>query len=368
MKIEQVHIHMIEMNMKTPFTTSFGTVQKKRFYIVEVVDESGIIGWGEGVAFDSPWYTEETVETSVHMLRDFFIPLLLNKNLSHPKQVNDLFAPIRRNQMAKASIEGAVWDLYAKLNGVSLSEAIGGSQDRISVGISIGIQPTIEQQLAVVGRFLDEGYQRIKIKVKPGWDVEVVKSIRECFGDIPLMVDANSAYTLDDIALLKQLDPFHLMMIEQPLAHDDIVDHALLQKEINTPICLDESICSFDDARRAISLGSCKVINIKIGRVGGITEAIKIHDLCVEKGIDIWCGGMLEAGVGRAHNIALTSLSGFTMPGDTAASSRYWEQDIIRPEVTVEDGFITVPTTAGLGYEVDRELLKKYTIETVRFS
>ena len=360
MIIKQIDVFLMEMKMKTPFSTSFGTVQSKKFYIVKATDESGIIGWGEGVAFEFPWYTEETVETSLHMLERFLIPLVLQRPIEHPSEVDRLFQSIRRNQMAKASIEGAIWDVYAKLQNKSLANVIGGTQSVIDVGISIGIEPTIEKQLQVIEQFLQQGYKRIKIKIKPGWDVEVVKAIRDRFGDIPLMVDANSAYTLDDIPLLKQLDPFNLLMIEQPLAHDDIVDHATLQHEINTPICLDESICSYEDARRAIEIGACKVVNLKIGRVGGITQAIKVHDLCVAKGIDLWCGGMLEAGIGRAHNVVITSLAGFNLPGDTAASSKYWEEDIITPEVTVHNGVITVPSTAGIGYEVDESKLLKY--------
>ena len=360
MIIKQIDVFLMEMKMKTPFSTSFGTVQNKKFYIVKTTDESGIIGWGEGVAFEFPWYTEETVETSLHMLEQFLIPLVLQRPIEHPSEVDRLFQSIRRNQMAKASIEGAIWDVYAKLQNKSLVNVIGGMQSVIDVGISIGIEPTIEKQLQVIEQFLQQGYKRIKIKIKPGWDVEVVKAIRDRFGDIPLMVDANSAYTLNDIPLLKQLDPFNLLMIEQPLAHDDIVDHATLQHEINTPICLDESICSYEDARRAIEIGACKVVNLKIGRVGGITQAIKIHDLCVAKGIDLWCGGMLEAGIGRAHNVVITSLAGFNLPGDTAASSKYWEEDIITPEVTVHNGVITVPSTAGIGYEVDESKLLKY--------
>ena len=368
MKIVKINVHMLEMKMKTPFSTSFGTVQNKKFYIIEAIDETGEIGWGEGVAFEAPWYTEETVETSLHMLKDFLIPIILNKPIAHPTEVNELFSSIRRNQMAKASIEMAVWDLYAKVNQQPLHQLIGGTASKIPVGISIGIEPTLEKQLETIERFIQEGYKRIKIKIKPGWDIEVVKAIRDRFGDIPLMVDANSAYSLNDVSLLKQLDPYNLLMIEQPLAHDDLVDHAFLQKQIRTPICLDESICSVGDARRAISIGSCKVINIKIGRVGGISEALKIHDLCVENNIHVWCGGMLEAGIGRAHNIAITSLKGFDLPGDTAASSRYWEEDIIKPEVTVQDGYIYVPKSAGIGYEVDLQKLAKYTTEKFTFN
>ncbi|MEO4054965.1 o-succinylbenzoate synthase [Solibacillus sp. CAU 1738] len=362
MKITKVTIYTMKMHMKSPFTTSFGTLQNKIFLLIEAKDESGLTGWGEGVAFDAPWYTEETVKTMYHMLEDFLIPMLLNKEITHPDEVSQLFAPIRRNQMAKSAIEGAVWDIYAQQRNIPLSRALGGVSDKIEVGISIGLQNTTEELLTVISGFLQEGYKRIKVKIKPGNDVELIRSIRSRFPDVPLMADANSAYTLADMETLKALDSFNLMMIEQPLACDDIVDHARLQKEIKTPICLDESITSFEDARKAVELGSCKVINIKIGRVGGITEAKKIHDYCAEKEIPVWCGGMLEAGIGRAHNIALTSLSNFVMPGDTAASNRYWEEDIIMPEVTVEDGFITVPTTVGIGYEVNRAAIEKYCI------
>ncbi len=363
MKLTEVIIYTMKMRMKTPFSTSFGTMQNKTFLLIEVKDQNGLTGWGEGVAFDTPWYTEETVQTMKHMLEDYLIPLLLNKEITHPDEVSALFAPIRRNAMAKASIEGAVWDLYAKQNHMSLSRAIGGVQEKIEVGISIGLQKTTEELLAVIKRSLQEGYKRIKVKIKPGNDIELIRAIRTQFPHVPLMADANSAYTLDDLETLKALDAFHLMMIEQPLAHDDIVDHARLQKELKTPICLDESIASFEDARRAIELGSCGVINVKIGRVGGITEAKKIHDYCALKKIPVWCGGMLEAGIGRAHNIALTSLSNFILPGDTSASSRYWEEDIITPEVIVENGYITVPTSPGIGYSVNRNKLEKYCME-----
>lgn len=352
MKITEVILYLIDMRMKHPFETSFGTLQDKTIIIVQAKDQSGVIGWGEGVAFDAPWYTEETVKTSLHMLEDFLIPIIMHRELEHPNEVSKLFASIRRNNMAKSAIEGAVWDIYAQQTNQSLAKAVGGTRKEIDVGISIGIQPSIERLLNTIDSYLQEGYKRIKVKIKPGWDLDVIHAIRDCFGNIPLMADANSAYTLDDIDTLKQLDSYGLMMIEQPLAHDDIVDHALLQKQLKTPICLDESITSFEDARRAIGLGSCQIINIKIGRVGGITEAIKIHDYCAENSIPVWCGGMLEAGIGRAHNIALTSLSNFIMPGDTAGSSRYWYEDIITPEVVVKDGIIEIPHKIGLGYTV----------------
>lgn len=271
--------------------------------------------------------------------------------------------PIRRNQMAKAAIEGAVWDLYAKQKELTLAEALGGKKTTIDVGISIGIQPTVEDLLEVIEKHVAEGYKRIKLKIKPGWDIDVIRQVRKPFPDISLMVDANSAYTLKDLDHLKQLDEFNLMMIEQPLAHDDIIQHAKLQKAIQTPICLDESIHSYDDARNAIELGSCKIINIKIGRVGGLTESKRIHDLCRANDIPVWCGGMLEAGVGRAHNIALTTLDHFVFPGDTAGSSRYWEEDIIHPEVVVKNGEIRVPDKPGIGYDINRSALGKYTVD-----
>lgn len=350
LRITKVTIRKMKMRMKETFSTSFGTMQDKHFLLLEVYDELGNSGWGESVAFDAPWYTEETVETSLHMLSDFLIPLLHGKEISHPDQVGNLFSPIRGNNMAKASIEGAVWDLYAKRKGISLAEALGGQRERIEVGISIGIQKDLACLIDKVQRYLEEGYKRIKVKIKPGADVDVLRGLRSAFSDVPLMADANSAYSLDDIDLLKQLDEFGLLMIEQPLAHDDIVDHAILQKQLKTPICLDESIHSVEDARKAVELGSTKVINVKIGRVGGLSEAKRIHDYCMEKGVPVWCGGMLEAGIGRAHNIALTSLPNFTLPGDTAGSSHYWNKDIIEPEVIVTNGYITVPTASGIGF------------------
>lgn len=357
----------MKMRMKFPFETSFTTMQDKEFILVEAIDESGTVGWGEAVAFTDPLYNEETVKTNWHMLEDFLIPLVLDREWAHPDELNDWFAPIKRNNMAKAAIENAAWDLYAKKNKISLANALGGSQKTIDVGISIGIKESVEELLEVIENYVSEGYKRIKVKIKPGWDVDVIRAIRKQFPTIQLMADANSAYSLEHLDLLKALDEFNLTMIEQPLAADDIVDHAHVQKAIKTPICLDESIHSAEDARKAIELGSCKIINIKIGRVGGLTEAKKIHDLCLKNNIPVWCGGMLEAGVGRAHNVALTTLSNFILPGDTAASSRYWERDIIRPEVTVQNGVITVPNGPGIGYELDMEAVDLFTIAKKEF-
>ncbi|MDI7743165.1 o-succinylbenzoate synthase [Lysinibacillus fusiformis] len=362
MKIKEVTIRHLKMKLKNPFSTSFGTFVDKEFLLLEVTDERGTIGFGESVAFDAPWYNEETLKTNWHMLEDFLIPLILNKEIQHPDELGELFKGIRKNYMAKSAIEGAIWDIYVQQTNQSLAQALGGKKEKIEVGISLGIQETLEKQIEVVDKAIKDGYKRIKLKIKPGWDVEMLRILREKFPDIPMMADANSAYTLEDVGILKQLDEFNLMMIEQPLASDDIIDHAILQKQIKTPICLDESIHSLEDARKAIELGSCGVINIKIGRVGGISEAKKIHDYCEEKGIPVWCGGMLESGIGRAHNIALTSLANFVMPGDTAGSKHYWEQDIIEPEVIVDDGYITVPQESGTGYKANLDAIEGYTI------
>lgn len=362
MKITDITIRHLQMKLKAPFTTSFGTFTNKDFLLLEAKDQDGTIGWGESVAFHSPWYNEETLQTNWHMLEDFLIPLLLNKEINHPDEVSERFAPIRKNNMAKSTIEGAVWDIYAQQTNQSLACALGGKKDKIEVGISIGIQKSIEDLVALVDEYVKEGYKRIKVKIKPGWDVDVMRTLRENFPNVAIMADANSAYRLEDAELLKQLDEFDLTMIEQPLASDDIIDHFHLQKMLNTPICLDESIHSVEDARKAVELGSTKIINIKIGRVGGLTEAKKIHDYCEANGIPVWCGGMLESGIGRAHNVALTTLSNFILPGDTASSNRYWEKDIILPKVVAANGYIDVPQTAGIGYEVDREAVESFTV------
>ncbi|HET7628868.1 MAG TPA: o-succinylbenzoate synthase [Bacillales bacterium] len=359
--LDRAVLRDVSMRLKAPFQTSFGTFQDKSFILVELLDKDGVNGWGESVAFAFPWYNEETVETNRHMIEDILLPLLFESPLRHPDEVRERFSAIRRNNMAKSALEGAVWDLYAKKIGMPLAEALGGEKKQIDVGVSIGIQPSTEALLEVISRHVASGYKRIKLKIKPGTDVELLRDVRRHFPEIPLMADANSAYTLNDMDRLKALDDFDLLMIEQPLAHDDLIDHAVLQQQLDTPICLDESIHSYEDVQHAIKLGSCKIINIKIGRVGGLTEAKRIHDLCAEHGIPVWCGGMLEAGVGRAHNIALTTLPQFLLPGDTSASSRYWEADIIEPEVTVTNGIITVPETAGIGYDVDRQQLDRLT-------
>jgi O-succinylbenzoate synthase len=366
-KISEVKLYKVNMRMKNPFTTSFGTEQDRLFGIVEIKNEDGLSGWGELTTSESPLYIEEFTDSSWIMLKKFLVPLVAGKEIGHPDEISELFQPFKRNNLAKSAIEGAVWDLYAKEKGISLSEALGGEKSEIEVGVSLGIEDDIVMLLSNIEEKLNEGYKRIKVKIKPGNDIEIIKAVREKYPDIPLMADANSAYTLDDMETLKELDQYGLMMIEQPLAAGDLIDHAKLQKEIETPICLDESIHSYDDARKAIELGSGRIINLKIGRVGGLSVAKKIHNLCEAEDIEMWCGGMLESGVGRAHNIAITTLANFTLPGDTAASSRYWDKDIIKPEVEVDQGILHVPKGPGIGYEVNREELEKNAVEVETF-
>ena len=364
MKITEIKLHQLLMTMKNPFTTSFGTQQKRFITIVEAIDEDGVSGFGECVSGEDPLYSEEFMDATLIALKKYFGPLVINKEISHPDEVWEIYKPFKRNNMAKASIEGAVWDLYAKKKGITLAEAMGGTKKEVDVGVSLGLEDTDELLLERIGEKVEEGYKRIKVKIKPGRDVEMIRSIREVYPDIPLMADANSAYTLDDIDTLKALDEFNLMMIEQPLMAGDVIDHAKLQKQIKTPVCLDESIDSYESAAAAIELGSCEIINVKVGRVGGITQSIKIHDLAKKHNIPLWCGGMLEAGVGRLHNVAITTLSNFVLPGDTASSSRYWFEDIITPEVVAENGVVKVSDKPGIGAEVDFGKMEQYLVKT----
>ncbi|WP_153731010.1 o-succinylbenzoate synthase [Sporosarcina obsidiansis] len=353
MEIKTVILRYMKMRLLHPFQTSVGTEIDKDFILVEVKSEKGISGYGESVASIVPLFHEETVQTNWHMLQDYLIPALFKASIQHPDDVSKAFTHFRGNYNAKAAIEGAVWDLYAKEQNLPLATALGGTKKQIEVGVSIGIQESEAKLLQKIEGFLDAGFKRIKVKVMPGWDLDILRAVRRQFPDIQLMADANCAYSLKDIDHLRHFDEFGLTMIEQPLDHGDIIDHAQLQAQIETPICLDESIHSAEDARKAIELGSCKIINLKIGRVGGLTESKKIHDLCQQYQIPIWCGGMLEAGVGRAHNIAITSLPNFSLPGDTAPSAHYWDEDIILPEVTMHDGLIEVPTTPGIGFDLN---------------
>jgi len=370
MHIERVELQRLHMPFKASFEASFGRMATRDLVLVSVYSSDGTVGYGESTSMALPLYNEETTETVWYMLEQFLIPRLLAAKVTSPVEVAELFAPIRRNNMAKAALEGAVWDLYCKQQGISLAAGLGGQKQAIEVGVSIGIEPTVDLLLKKVEGFLSQGYKKIKVKVKPGFDIEPMRAIRKQFGpDVPLMADANSAYTLEQIDILKELDQFGLIMIEQPLEHDDIIDHAKLQKELKTPICLDESIHTLEDARKAVELGSCGIINIKVGRVGGLTESKKIHDFCQSHSIPVWCGGMFETGVGRAHNIAITSLPNFTIPGDTSASDRYWAEDIVDPEVMlVEPGMLAVPTAPGIGYNLKPDSVKKFLVRQENYT
>jgi O-succinylbenzoate synthase len=357
-KIERVELHYIDMPLVHPFETSFGRELTRPCILVEVFAE-GLTGWGECTAHSGPWYSSETIETAWHVLRDFLIPQVLNQELGTPGDVVARFKRVRGHPMARAGLENAIWDLLAQSQGVSLAARLGGGgRDRVPVGVSVGIEPTLDELLDRVAGHLDEGYTRIKLKIKPGWDVDVVRAVRERWPDLQLQVDANSAYALVDAPLLRELDEFDLLLIEQPLHHDDIVDHAHLQQQLRTPLCLDESIHSPEHARWALDIGACRIINIKVGRVGGLTAAQQIHDLCAERKVPVWCGGMLETNVGRAANVALATLPNFSLPGDISASARYYRQDIAVPDFILnDDSTVSVPSAPGLGVRVIPEQL-----------
>jgi o-succinylbenzoate synthase len=363
--IQSIELREIRLPLIHFFETSFGRTSERRIVLVRVTDKDGAEGWGECTVGEEPFYSEEWTESAWWTLRDFLAPMVVGKRLEAAADTWNLMKPVRGNRMAKAAIETACWDLEARRMGVPLWEHLGGEQKEIPCGVSIGIQDTPEALLGKIEKELAAGYQRIKIKIKPGWDLKIVEQVRKRFPEIRLMGDANSAYTLADAPLFRELDQFNLMMVEQPLAHDDIFDHAALQEQIKTAICLDESIHSSEDARHAIGLDSCRIVNVKLGRVGGHTEAKRVERVCRESNIPVWCGGMLESGIGRAHNIAMATLSGFTLPGDVSASARYWEEDIIDPPVTVTaNGTIIAPEQAGIGYEVNSVRVDRLTLRT----
>jgi len=354
MKIERVELHHIELPLVHPFETSFGR-EFTRSCILVTVQADGLTGWGECTAEAGPWYSYETVETAWHVLRDFLIPAVLGQEIASPADVVARFLRIRGHPMARAGLENAVWDLQAQAQEVPLAGLLGGPRDRVPVGVSVGIEQTLDELLDRVEQHVGEGYGRVKLKIKPGWDVEVVRAVRERWPDLPVQVDANSAYTLADIAVFRELDQFELLLIEQPLHHDDIVDHAKLQSQLHTPLCLDESIHSPEHARWALDIRACRVINIKVGRVGGLTAARQIHDLCAEQGVPVWCGGMLETNVGRAANVAVATLANFALPGDISASSRYYPEgrDVAVPNFVLnDDSTLSVPSGAGLGVQI----------------
>jgi O-succinylbenzoate synthase len=365
MRVEQIELRHVELPLVHPFETSFGREEVRQTVIVSVRSE-GLTGWGEAATSAGPWYEYETVETCWHVLRDFLAPSVVGREVATPEDVVGLMAPVRGHNIAKMGLEAAVWDLVGKAQRKSVAQLLGGvrgrMRDRVAVGVSIGVQSSARELLYRIGAFWAKGYSRVKIKIRPGWDVDVVRQVRACFADLPLMADANSAYTFADASRLAALDEFGLMMLEQPLAHDDLVEHAELQRRLSTPICLDESVPSLAAARAALALGSGRIINIKPGRVGGLTVAKSIHDLCRERGVPVWCGGMLETGIGRAHNVALASLPGFTLPGDISASDRYFREDLVEPPfVVTEDGMMGVPVGPGIGVAVVPERLEAAT-------
>ena len=350
------------------FETSFGRTYSRRILLITVHSE-GVDGWAESVVGEDPFYSSEWIETAWPTLMQYLIPALLGKRVESARDCAALFAKVRAHRMAKAGLENALWDAEARQKQMPLWKLLGGTRREILCGVSIGIQDSVEQLLDKIQIELAAGYRRIKIKVKPGWDLNVLEKIRSRWADITLSCDANSAYTLDQVEHLREFDQFNLLMIEQPLWNDDIYYHARLQKELRTSICLDESIVSVRSAAFAVDTGACRIINVKVGRVGGFSEALKIHDLCHTNKIPVWCGGMLETGIGRAHNIALSTLQNFSLPGDVSASKRYWKEDIIEPEVEVSsNGMIAISDEPGTGYRVKEDLIEKLTVrkETLR--
>ena len=362
MKIEAITLREIHMPLVHFFETSFGRIYSRRILLVTIRCE-GVDGWGECVAGEDPFYSSEWIESAWPTLTQYLIPAMLGKSIESSRDCPSLFARVTGHRMGKAALENAVWDAEARQKQMPLWKLLGGSRREILCGVSIGIQDSIEQLLEKIQTELAAGYRRIKVKVKPGWDLNVLERIRSRWADITLSCDANSAYTLDQVEHLRDFDQFNLLMIEQPLWNDDIYYHSRLQKQLRTSICLDESIVNARSAAFAIETGACRIVNIKVGRVGGFSEALKIHDICQAQKIPVWCGGMLETGIGRAHNIALSTLENFRLPGDVSASKRYWKEDIIEPEVEVSpQGMIVISDQAGTGYRVKPDLIEKLTV------
>ena len=352
MRIERIELRLLHLPLVRYFETSFGRTVDRQFILV-TVEDSGAVGIGECVADANPYYSAETTSTAWHIIAEFIAPIVLGRQFDHPREIFGALGPIRGHNMAKAAVEMAAWDLFARQQGQPLASVLGGTRTSIESGVSIGIQDSLDELVERVRVEREAGYRRVKIKIKPGWDVDAVARVREACGDVPLMVDANAAYTVKDATHLAALDRFGLMMVEQPLDYDDLRDHATLQRRLSTPICLDESIHSVRAAEDAIAIGACRIINIKPGRVGGHGPSIQLHDLAARHGVPVWHGGMLESGIGRAHNIHLSTLPNFTLPGDVAASRRYYAPDVIDPEIDVApDGTIAVPTGPGIGVQV----------------
>ncbi|MGA3047397.1 MAG: o-succinylbenzoate synthase [Terracidiphilus sp.] len=368
MRIDAIILRELHLPLVRPFETSFGVTRNRRILLAEIQSE-GLTGWGECTAGEHPFFSSESTDSAWAVITQELGPMLASASPDHGGDCPRIFKPVRGNPMARAALENAIWDLEAQREGISISRLIGGVRETIPCGVSLGIQSSIPELLAIIERELAAGYQRIKLKCKPGWDTEVFERVRNRWPGIMLSCDANSAYMLGDADHLVEFDAFDLLMIEQPLWHDDFYYHSMLQKRLETAICLDESIRNRRDALAAIEMESCRIINIKLGRVGGFSEAIAVHNAAQERGIPVWCGGMLESGVGRSHNIALSTLENFTLPGDVSASARYWAEDIVEPEITVSpDGEIAIPDTPGRGYEVRTDLVERLTVrkETIR--
>lgn len=363
MKIERVELHHVSQQLVHPFRTSFGTQIERSCILVSVYSE-GLVGWAECPTSLDPGYSYETVGTAWHILSDFLVPANVGQEVSSPEDVIERYQKVRGHQMAKSSFENAIWDLLAKAQGVPLSQMLGGVRERVEVGVSLGIEPSIEKLIERVNLFIGRGYGRIKMKIEPGWEIKPLSAVRELHPTIKLMADANSAFSLDHAGLFQEMDDLNLLMIEQPLHYEDIADHAKLQAQVKTPICLDESIHLPLHARWAIDIQACRIINMKVSRVGGLTNAITIHNMCQEAGIPMWCGGMLETGVGRAANLHLSTMPNFTLPSDVSATDRYYLEDIAEPsfQLNAEDSTMTVPTGPGIGVEVIPERLAKYRV------
>jgi o-succinylbenzoate synthase len=365
-RLRSAQLLLVRLPLVRPFTTSSHTKDHLDHILIRVRDEDGAEGWGECASASDPYYCSETSETSWHILRDFLVPGLLGVSWDHPDDAARTWARVRGNNFAKAGLEMACWDLYSRARAQSLATELGGTRHEIYSGVSLGIEPTVDGIVDQVERYLTQGYRRIKIKIGPGRDLIYLRALRQRWPDVPLMADANSAYSLDDpehVAALRALDDLNLMMIEQPLADDDIVDHARLQSQLRTPICLDESIHSVQDARKALDLQSCRVINIKVSRLGGLSEARRVHDLCMARGIPVWCGGMHEFGIGRAANVAISSLPGFSLPGDVSGSDKYYREDVVDPPILAQAGAIHVPSDRpGLGFDTDVSRVRASTL------
>ncbi len=363
MYLKRVTLHIIALPLVRPFRTAQGVLHTRRLLLLEAeVDD--VIGWGECAAFETPFYTAETIETARHVLRDFLIPAARRAPLEHPAQVQTRFGWVRGHPMAKAALEMALWDAWGKLRGVSLASMLGAARKEVPVGVAVGVQEDLNTLLETVGAYRARGYRRVKLKIKPGWDVQPVAAVRRAFPHLPLQVDANAAYTRESAEGLLSLDEYGLLLIEQPLPEDDLPGHARLQARLQTPLCLDESITSPAQARAALELGACRVLNIKPGRVGGLSRAVEIHDLSRSRDVPVWCGGMLESGLGRAANLALAALPGFTLPGDISATERYYREDITAERFVLSaDGTLPVPAAPGLGVHVERRLLQRFCMQ-----